>query len=130
MMLPGMQHYMSRVGMGMGPQMLPGIHNFMRLTRLPLVDQATSVPNQAPVGHNPMLNPVNYPNQMQSSSFQEQYANYMNFQSMQNASPQVHFSLTTIPHIYVEQGLNQEASSARIYGIQELVHSCIHEIDL
>lgn len=108
MMLPGMQHYMSRVGMGMGPQMLPGIHNLMRLSRLPLVDQATSVPNQAPVGHNPMLNPANYPNQMQNSSFQEQYANYMNFQSMQNASPQVCSSHTMIP---------------------EFVHSCIHGID-
>nr|AKN09598.1 basic helix-loop-helix transcription factor [Salvia miltiorrhiza] len=86
-MLPGMQHYMSRVGMGIGPTMLPGIHNLMRLSRLPLVDQAMSVP---PAGHNPMLNPVNYPNQMQSSSFQEQYANYVNFHSMQSAnSPQV-----------------------------------------
>lgn len=91
MMLPGMQHYMSRVGMGIGPPMLPAIQNLMRLSRLPLVDQAMSMsqaPNQAQVGHNPMLNPVNYPNPMQNSSFQEQYANYMSFHSMQNASPQ------------------------------------------
>ncbi|KAG6404780.1 hypothetical protein SASPL_132356 [Salvia splendens] len=80
------QHYMSRVGMGIGPTMLPGIQNLMRL---PLVDQATNGQSQAPVGpHNPMQNPVNYPNQMPSLSFQEQYANYMNFHSMQSASPQ------------------------------------------
>ncbi|XP_047940878.1 transcription factor PHYTOCHROME INTERACTING FACTOR-LIKE 13-like [Salvia hispanica] len=89
MMLPGMQHYMSRVGMGVGPTMLPEIHNLMRLSRLPPMDQAMSGPIQAPVGpHNPLLNPVNYPNHMPSSSFQEQYANYMNFHSMQSASPQ------------------------------------------
>ncbi|KAH6785226.1 hypothetical protein C2S51_037681 [Perilla frutescens var. frutescens] len=95
MMLPGMQHYMSRVGMGIGPPMLPAIQNLMRLSRLPLVDQAMNMsptPNQAQAqaqaGHTPMLNPVNYQNQMQNSSFQEQYANYMNFHSMQNTSPQ------------------------------------------
>ncbi|XP_047948148.1 transcription factor PHYTOCHROME INTERACTING FACTOR-LIKE 13-like [Salvia hispanica] len=89
MMLPGMQHYMSRVGMGIGPTMLPGIQNLMRLSRLPLVDQATNGPSQAPVGpHKPMPNPVNYLNQIPTSSFQEQYANYMNFHSMQSASPQ------------------------------------------
>ena len=95
MMLPGMQHYMSRVGMGIGPPMLPAIQNLMRLSRLPLVDQAMNMSPttnqaqaQAQAGHTPMLNPVNYQNQMQNSSFQEQYANYMNFHSMQNTSPQ------------------------------------------
>ncbi|KAL1555470.1 helix loop helix domain [Salvia divinorum] len=89
MMLPGLQHYMSRVGMGIGPTMLPGIHNLMRLSRSPLVDQATNGLSQAPVGpHNPMPNPVNYLNQTPSLGFQEQYANYMNFHSMQSASPQ------------------------------------------
>lgn len=91
MMLPGMQHYMSRVGMGIGPPMLPAIQNLMRLSRLPLVDQAMNIspaPNQAQSGHSPMLNPVNYQNLQQNSSFQEQYANYMNFHSMQNTSPQ------------------------------------------
>ncbi|XP_042007116.1 transcription factor PHYTOCHROME INTERACTING FACTOR-LIKE 13-like isoform X1 [Salvia splendens] len=85
MMLPGMQHYLSRVGMGIGPPtiMLPGIHNLMRLSRLPPVDQATNGVSQAPVGMPNLVMP------MRSSSFQEQYANYMNFQSMQSASPQI-----------------------------------------
>lgn len=100
MMVPGMQQYMSRIGMGIGPPMLPAIQNLMRLSRLPLVDQAISMaptPNQAPVGHNPMLNsPVNYQNQMQNSSFPEQYANYMGFHSIPNTS-QVCFSQLHLP---------------------------------
>ncbi|KAL0362228.1 UNVERIFIED_CONTAM: Transcription factor PHYTOCHROME INTERACTING FACTOR-LIKE 13 [Sesamum calycinum] len=85
MMLPGMQHYMSRYGMRMGPPMLPAIQNFMRLSRLPFVDQAMSVAptaNQASISHSP----VNYQNQMQNAVFPEQYANYMGFHSMSNTS--------------------------------------------
>ena len=79
--------YQSRVGMGVEPTMLPEIHNLMRLSRM---DQDMSGSIQAPVGsHNLLLNHVNYPNHMPSSSFQEQYANYMNFHSTQSASPQV-----------------------------------------
>ncbi|KAL2245856.1 UNVERIFIED_CONTAM: Transcription factor PHYTOCHROME INTERACTING FACTOR-LIKE 13 [Sesamum indicum] len=85
MMLPGMQHYMSRYGMRMGPPMLPAIQNFMRVSRLPLVDQAMSIAptaNQASISHSP----VNYQNQMQNAVFPEQYANYMGFHSMSNTS--------------------------------------------
>ncbi|PIN17462.1 hypothetical protein CDL12_09881 [Handroanthus impetiginosus] len=86
MMLPGMQHYMSRVGMGIGSPMLPAIQNLMRLSRLPLVDQVSPNPNQTQIGQGPVLGPVNYQNQMQNSSFPEQYANYMGFHSMPNTS--------------------------------------------
>ncbi|KAL3646175.1 helix loop helix domain [Castilleja foliolosa] len=79
MMLPGMQHYMSRfgMGMGMGPHMHPAVQNLMRLSRLPLGDQAI---NMAP------RTMINYQNQMQMSGFPEQYANFMGFHSMPNAS--------------------------------------------
>ncbi|CAA0836984.1 Uncharacterized oxidoreductase - chloroplastic [Striga hermonthica] len=80
MMLPGMQHYMSRFGMGMGPPVHPAISNLVNLSRLPLVDQAmnvTSGTNQAP---------VSYQNQMvPNSSFVEPYGNYMGFCSLANA---------------------------------------------
>ncbi|KAI3465576.1 hypothetical protein Pfo_022239 [Paulownia fortunei] len=89
MMLPGMQHYMSRIGMGIGPPMLPPIQNLLRPSRLPLVDQAITIaptPNQATIGQSLVWNPVNYQNQMQSPSVPEQYANYMGFHAMQNTS--------------------------------------------
>lgn len=88
MMLTGMQHYMPRVGMGIGPPMLPAIQNLMRLSKLPLVDQAiTMAPstNLTPVGQ------VNYQTQMQNSSFQQQYANFMGFPN----TSQVCFFLST-----------------------------------
>ncbi|GFP96401.1 transcription factor pif4 [Phtheirospermum japonicum] len=82
MMLPSMQHYMSRfgMGMGMGPHMLPAIQNLMRLSRLPLGNQAI---NMAPRTNQAL---INYQNQMQIPSFPEQYANFMGFHSMPNAS--------------------------------------------
>ncbi|TXG54518.1 hypothetical protein EZV62_019774 [Acer yangbiense] len=52
MMFPGVQHYMSRMGMGMGPAALPSITNPMHLSRAPLVDQTMSMAqaqNQAPM---------------------------------------------------------------------------------
>ncbi|GER54011.1 transcription factor PIF3 [Striga asiatica] len=80
MMLPGMQHYMSRFGMGVGPPVHPtAISNLVNLSRMPLVDQAmnvTSGTNQAA---------VSYQNQMPNSSFVEPYGNYMGFCSLANA---------------------------------------------
>ncbi|KAJ0053968.1 hypothetical protein Pint_01368 [Pistacia integerrima] len=52
MMFPGVQHYMSRMGMGMGPTPLPSMPNPMHLSRVPLVDQSMSIAqaqNQAPI---------------------------------------------------------------------------------
>lgn len=89
MVLPGMQQFMPRMGMGIGPATIPTVPNLMHLSRMPLVDQAMAInpaTNQAAVGMRPVLNPVNYQNQMQNPGFAEQYANYMALCSMQNTS--------------------------------------------
>lgn len=89
MMFPGMQHYMSRMGIGMGinPPAMPSIHNPMHMTGVPLVDPQTT--NHQPVlCQTPVLNPINYQNQMQNTSFPEQYARFMGFHPMQTL-PQV-----------------------------------------
>ncbi|XP_027064137.1 transcription factor PIF4 isoform X1 [Coffea arabica] len=89
MMFPGVQHYMPRLGMGIGPLAMPSIHSQMHLPRLPLLDQAT-IPNQAALCHQTtMFNPMNYHAQLQNSKLSEQYANYMAFHPLQNASQQL-----------------------------------------
>ncbi|KAL3502417.1 hypothetical protein ACH5RR_036866 [Cinchona calisaya] len=89
MMFPGVQHYMSRLGMGMGPLAMPSIHNQMHLSRLPLVDQAT-MPNQATVcPQTTVLNPINYHAQLENSKLSDQYANYMAFHPLQSASQNI-----------------------------------------
>lgn len=94
MMFPGVQPYMSRMGMQMGPSALPSITNPMHLSRVPLLDQSMSMAqaqNQAVMSQTPMMNPVNFQNQMQNSNFSEQYARYMGFHHLQTSS-QVSFS--------------------------------------
>ncbi|KAJ6709070.1 TRANSCRIPTION FACTOR PIF5 [Salix koriyanagi] len=86
MVFPGVQHFMSR--MGMGPPPLPSIQNPMHLPRVPLVDQSISMAptqNQAVICQTPVLNSVNYQNQMQNPTFSDQYARFVGFQ-MQAAS--------------------------------------------
>lgn len=91
MMFPGVQHYMSRMAMGMGmaqPSM-PSIHNSMQLPRVPIVDQSVSVaptPNQPMMCQPQIFNPMNYQNQMQNPALQEQYARLMGFHHMQPTS--------------------------------------------
>ncbi|KAL9419900.1 hypothetical protein AB3S75_037629 [Citrus x aurantiifolia] len=91
LMFPGMQHYMSRMGMGMGPPPLPSVTNPMHFSRVPLVDQSMSIAqaqNRAVMCQASVLNPVNYQNQMQNSNFTDQYARYMGFHPMQaNSQP-------------------------------------------
>ncbi|KAJ4980490.1 hypothetical protein NE237_031327 [Protea cynaroides] len=92
MMFPGVQHYMSRMGMGMGPPSLLSMHSPMQLPRIPIVDQAISVsptPNQSVMCPPAVLNPINFQNQMQNSNFPDQYACYMGFQHMQTAPQQM-----------------------------------------
>ena len=87
MMFPGVQHFMSRMGMGMVPP-LPSMQNPMHLPRVPLIDQSISMAptqNQAVICQNPVLNSVNYQNQMQNPTFSDQYARFVGFQ-MQAAS--------------------------------------------
>lgn len=93
MILPGMQHYMSRLGFGIAPPAIPQIQDLMRLSRFPpVINQVmrpvttAPTPSQPTVGQTHVLNPVNYQNQMQNPCFPEQYANYMGFNSMQNTS--------------------------------------------
>lgn len=91
MMFPGVQHYMSRMAMGMGmPQpSMPSIHNSMQLPRIPIVDQPVPVaptPNQPMICQPQIFNPMNYQNQMQNPALQEQYARLMGFHHMQPAS--------------------------------------------
>lgn len=90
MVIPGIQNYMSRSGMGISPAAtIPQMYNPMCFSRLPQIYQAMTVApmaNQAAVGLRPVLNPVSYPNQMQSLGFHEQYANYSSLYSMQNTS--------------------------------------------
>ncbi|KAF9682860.1 hypothetical protein SADUNF_Sadunf05G0152000 [Salix dunnii] len=86
MMFPGVQHFMSRMGMGMVPP-LPSMQNPMHLPRVPLIDQSISMAptqNQGVMCQTPVLNPVNFQNQMQNPAFPNQYARYMGF-PMQSA---------------------------------------------
>lgn len=89
MMFPGVQHYMSRMGMGMGPTSLPSITSPVHLSRVPLVDQSMTIAqaqNQAVMCQNSMLNPVSFQNQMQNANFSDQCAHYMGFHPMQTTS--------------------------------------------
>nr|ALI87042.1 phytochrome interacting factor 5-like protein [Catharanthus roseus] len=91
LMFPGVQHYMSRLGMGIGPPTLPPVPNPMHLSRLPLVDQTMTVasaPNQAALCPTSVINPINYQNQLQNSNFSEQYATYMGFHHPMQTSSQ------------------------------------------
>lgn len=111
LMIPGMQRYMSQtgmamkigMGMGMGPSPLPSLGHSMHLQGVPLVDQSVSIgltPNHAAICQTPISNSVNYPNQMQSPNFQDQYARFMSFQQMQNASQPINmfsFGSQTVP---------------------------------
>ncbi|ESW18289.1 hypothetical protein PHAVU_006G028500 [Phaseolus vulgaris] len=88
MMFPGIQHYMSQMGMGMATSPFPPIQNPMQLPRVPL-DQpvsASQTPNQTMMCPNPILGAFNYQNQMQNPALSEQYARYMGYHLMQNAS--------------------------------------------
>ncbi|KAJ4976196.1 hypothetical protein NE237_001302 [Protea cynaroides] len=88
MMFPSVQHYMSRMGMGIGPPSLPSMHNTMQLPRVPIVDQAIAAspaPNQPVICLPPVLNPINFQNQMQNSNFPEKYAHFVGFPHMHTA---------------------------------------------
>ncbi|MCL7038922.1 hypothetical protein MKW94_008930 [Papaver nudicaule] len=100
MMFPGVQHYLSRMGMGMGPPPLPSMHNPMQLPRVPLVDQAISsatAQNQASMCPPAILNQVNFQNQMQNPNFSEPYARYIGFHHMQSAQPMNMFNYGSQP---------------------------------
>lgn len=88
MMFPGIQHYMSQMGMGMAVPSFPPIHNLMQLPRASL-DQPISVAqtqNQNVMCQTPVLDPFTYQSQMQNQALSEQYARYMGYHLMQSAS--------------------------------------------
>ncbi|XP_050381619.1 transcription factor PIF4-like [Argentina anserina] len=87
MMFPGVQHSMFRMGMGMGmgPPAMPSMHNPIQLPTNQCMTVAPPT-NQAVMCQTPVLNPVDYHNQMQNPSFQEQYAHLMGFHHIQTMS--------------------------------------------
>ncbi|XP_028798160.1 transcription factor PIF4 [Neltuma alba] len=84
-MIPGIQHYMSQVGMGFAT---PSVSNHMNIPRVPL-DQSISMsqaPNQTVTFQAPVLGPLNYQNHMQNPALSEQYARCMGYHLMQSVS--------------------------------------------
>ncbi|CAJ2639561.1 unnamed protein product [Trifolium pratense] len=88
MMLPGFQQYMSQMSMGMTTPSFPPIQNPMQVPRMPLDPSVSSpqTPNQTLMCQNPLLGAFNYQNQIQNPALSEQYARYMGYHLMQNAS--------------------------------------------
>lgn len=87
-MFPGIQQYMSQMGMGMAAPSFPPIQNPMQLPRASL-DQPITVgqtPNQAAICQTPVFGPFSYQSQMQNQALSEQYARYMGYHLMQSAS--------------------------------------------
>lgn len=85
MMFPGIQHYMSQMGMGLATPPLPPIHNHMSIPRIP-PEQSISMaqsPNQTVTFQPP---PFNYQNQMQNPALSDQYARCMGYHLMQSAT--------------------------------------------
>ena len=93
MMFPGVQHYMSRMSMAMGPPALPSMHMAPpQQHRVPVVEhQAAAAPMiVGPTGDHQAFNPLNYQNhQMQGASFPDQYARFVGFHPMQTHVSQV-----------------------------------------
>ncbi|KAF5732521.1 hypothetical protein HS088_TW17G00048 [Tripterygium wilfordii] len=90
MVFPGVQHYLSRMSVGMGSPPFPSMQNPLHLSRVPLVDpQSISMApaqNQAAMCQTPLFNPVNCQHQMQNPSFPDQYAQFMASHHLQTAS--------------------------------------------
>ncbi|KAL4598978.1 hypothetical protein ACB092_11G094200 [Castanea dentata] len=104
MMFPGVQRYISLMGMGIGPPPMPSIHNPMHLQRVPPVDQSMSmVPPTNHACQTPVFNNVNYQNQMHNPSFSEKYARYMGFHHMQTVSQPLHMLRFGSPTIQQSQ---------------------------
>lgn len=94
MMFPGVQPYMSRVGIGMGHASAHSINNnSIQLPRsAPLAHHHSTMPastasaNQMPMCQSsPVLNPIGFPPQLQNAHLPESYARYVGFPHMQLA---------------------------------------------
>lgn len=67
MMFPGVQQYMSRMGIGMGHPPLPSIPSSVQLPASTEISDSTlpiSTPNHPLACPSPGLNPLNFPNQL------------------------------------------------------------------
>ncbi|KAK4770143.1 hypothetical protein SAY87_030675 [Trapa incisa] len=92
MMFPGMQPYMSPMGIAMGAHQLASVQN-MHLARVPVVDHQAMSMSMAPMNQNavpqaPSLNAISFQNQMQNQSLPEQFVRYMGMQQLQAAASQ------------------------------------------
>ncbi|KAJ6796817.1 transcription factor PIF4-like isoform X1 [Iris pallida] len=108
MMFPGVQPYMSRVGIGMGHPSVHSINNSIQLPRsAPLVHHSTTPSaasaNQMPMCQSsPVLNPIGFPPQLQNAHLPEPYARYVGFPHMQLA-PQAMNLYAYGPHMAQQQ---------------------------
>lgn len=93
MMHPGFQHYMTQMGMAMPTPSFPQLQNTMQLPRMPFDPSisSTQTPNPTLMCQNPLLGAFNYQNQIQNPALSEQYARYMNYHLMQNASQVINY---------------------------------------
>ncbi|KAI4387278.1 hypothetical protein MLD38_005121 [Melastoma candidum] len=90
MMFPGALHYMSSMSMAICPPTMPTVHGNIHMPRIPMVNQSfpgAPTMSQGMFGQTPVLNPMNFPNQMLNPSFPEQFARYMAMHNIQ-APPQ------------------------------------------
>ncbi|XP_008776593.2 transcription factor PHYTOCHROME INTERACTING FACTOR-LIKE 13-like isoform X2 [Phoenix dactylifera] len=100
MMFPGVQQYMSRMGMGVGHASMPSMHGPVQLPQVPFVNQSiasASTANQRPPCPSPALNAVNFPNQMQNVHPPEMYARYLGLHHMQPPSQAMNLYTTAAP---------------------------------
>ncbi|XP_073107553.1 transcription factor PIF4 isoform X2 [Elaeis guineensis] len=115
MMFPGVQQYMSRMGMGVGHASMPSIHGPVQLPQVPFVNQSiasASTANQRPLCPSPALNAVNLPNQMQNVHPPETYARYLGLHPMQSPTQAMNFC--TFGSQMVQQNQTAAAPSSSI----------------
>lgn len=98
MMFPGIQQYTSPVGMGVGQAAMNGPVQF---ARVPFMDQSLTpalTPNHAQFCPSPLLNPVNFQNQVQNTNMPESYAQYLGFHPLQMVPQTMHHDQRMTPN--------------------------------
>lgn len=85
MMLPGVQQYISGIGMGMGHVSMPAIPNAVQLPRVSIANQSvtpTFSSNQTTTFPSPATSSVNCLNQLQNHRLPESYSRYLSMHMM------------------------------------------------
>ncbi|XP_068656729.1 transcription factor PIF5-like isoform X2 [Aristolochia californica] len=96
MMYPGLQHYISQMGMAMGSTPVPSVHGHVQLPRVPIFDQSiasaptTPQPTQCP---SPVLNSINFQNQIRNPNLPESFSPYLRFHPVQMGQPNQRIAL-------------------------------------